>query len=43
MNPVEDINFLYLFETSENHRYFMFPGGTKGNIDQEWDKQLQYR
>ena len=44
MNPVEvNVNFLYPLETLENHRFFMFPGGTKGNIDPKWVKQQQYR
>ena len=33
---------LYLLEISENHRFFMFLGGIKGNIDQKWAKQLQF-
>ena len=44
IKPVEvNANFLYPLETSENHRFFMFSGGTKGNIDPKWVKQLQYR
>ena len=44
MKPVEaDVNFLYHLETSENHRFFMFLGGKKGNIDSKWVKQQQYR
>ena len=44
MKPVEDnVNFLYHLETLENHRLFMFLGGTKGNIDPKWVKQQQYR
>ena len=30
-------------ETSENHRFFMFSGGTKGNIDPKLVKQQHYR
>ena len=34
MKPVEvNVNFLYHLETSKYHRFFMFSGGTKGNID----------
>ena len=34
MLPVEvNVNFLYPLETSENHRFLMFPGVIKGNID----------
>ena len=34
MKPVEvNVNFFYPLETSENHRLFMFPGGTNGKID----------
>ena len=30
MKPVEiNVNFLYHFETPENHRFFMFLGGRK--------------
>ena len=44
MKPVEvNVNFLYHLETSENHRFFMFLGDTKGNIDPKWVKQQQYR
>ena len=44
MKPVEvNANSLYPLERSENHRFFMFPGGTKGNIDTKWVKQQQYR
>ena len=44
MKPAEvNVNFLYPLETSENRRLFMFPGGTKGNIDPKWVKQQQYR
>ena len=44
MKPVEaNVNLLYHLETSENHRFFMFSGGTKGNIDPKWIKQQQYR
>ena len=42
MKPV-DIKFLYHLETSENHRFFMFSGSRKGNIDPKWVKQQQYR
>ena len=44
MKPVEaNVNFLYHLETSENLRFFMFLGGSKGNIDPKWVKQQQYR
>ena len=44
MKPVEvNVNFLYHLETSENHRFFMLLGGTKGNIDPKWVKQQQYQ
>ena len=44
MKQVEVIvNFLYHLETSENHRFFIFLGGTGGNIDPKWVKQQQYR
>ena len=44
MKPVEvNVNFLYHLETLENHRFFMFLRGTKGNIDPKWVKQQQYR
>ena len=44
MKPVEvSVNLLYHLERSENHRFFMFLGGTKGNIDPKWVKQQQYR
>ena len=44
MKPVEvNVNFLYHLEPSENHRRFMFLGGTKGNIDPKWVKQQQYQ
>ena len=34
MGPVEvNVNFLYHLETSENHKFFMFLGGAKGDID----------
>ena len=37
MKPVEvNVNILYHLETSENHRFFMFLGGTKGNTDTKW-------
>ena len=40
MKPVEvNFNFLYPLGTSENHRFLMFSGGTKGNIDPKWVKQ----
>ena len=40
VRPVEvNINFLYPLETLENHRFFMFSGDTKGNIDPKWVKQ----
>ena len=43
MKPVEvNVNILYHLET-ENHRFFMFLGGTKENIDPKWVKQQQYR
>ena len=43
MKPVEvNVNLLYHLET-ENHRFFMFLGGTKGNIDPKCVKQQQYR
>ena len=38
-----NVNFLYHLETSENHIFFMFLGGTKGNIDPKWVNQQQYR
>ena len=38
-----NVNFPYPLETSENHRFFMFSGGIKGNIDPKWVKQLQYQ
>ena len=44
MEPVKvNVNFLYHLETSENHRFFMFLGGTKGNIDPKRVTQQQYR
>ena len=44
IKPVEvNVNFLYSLETSENHRFLKFPGGTKENIDPKWIKQQQYR
>ena len=44
MKPVEaNVNFLYQLETSEYHRFCMFLGGTRGNIDPKWVKQQQYR
>ena len=44
MKPVEvNVNFLYHLETSGNHRFFMFWGDTKGNIDPKWVKQQQYQ
>ena len=44
MKPVEvNVNFLCHLETSENHRFFMLLGSTKGNIDSKWVKQQQYR
>ena len=44
MKPVEvNVNFLYHLETLENHRFFMFLRGAKGNIDLKWVKQQQYR
>ena len=44
MKPVElNVNFLYPLKTSANHRFFMFPGGTKGNNDPKLVKQQQYR
>ena len=44
MKPVEvNFNLLYHLEISENHRFFLFLGGTKGNIDSKWVKQQQYR
>ena len=44
MKSVEvNVNLLYYLETSEKHRFFMFLGGTKGNIDPKWVKQQQYR
>ena len=40
MKPVEvNVIFLYYLETPENHKFFMFLGGTKGNIDPKWVKQ----
>ena len=43
MKPVEvSVDFLYHLETSKSHRFFMFLGGTKGNIDPKWVKQQQY-
>ena len=43
MKPAEvNVTFLYPLETSENYRFFMFPGGTKGNNDAKWVKQQQY-
>ena len=44
MKPVEvNVNFSYHVETSENHIFFMFLGGTKGNIDPKWVNQQQYQ
>ena len=44
MKPVEiNGNFLCHLETSENHRFFMFLGDAKGNIDPKWVKQQQHR
>ena len=44
MKPVEvNVNFLHHMEASENHRFFMFLGGKKENIDPKWVKQQQYR
>ena len=40
---VVNVNFLYHLETSENHRFFMLLGGTKGKIDPKWVEQQQYR
>ena len=43
MKPVEvNVIFLCHLETLENHRFFMFLRGTKGNIDPKWVKQ-RYR
>ena len=40
MKPVEvNVHFLYHLETLE---FFMFLGGSKGNIDLKWVKQQQY-
>ena len=40
MKPVEvNVNFLYPLETPENHKFLMFLGGTKENIDPKWVKQ----
>ena len=40
MKPVVlNVNFLCHLETSENHRFFMFLGGTEENIDPKWVKQ----
>ena len=40
MKPVEvNVNFLYHLETSESLKFFMFLGGTKGNIYPKWLKQ----
>ena len=37
MKPIEvNVSFLYHFETSENHIFFMLLGSTKGNIDPKW-------
>ena len=38
-----NINFLCTLQTSENHRFFMFSGDIKGNINPKWVTQLQYR
>ena len=39
IKPVDaNVKFLYHLETSENHRFFMFLGSTKGNIDAKWVK-----
>ena len=38
-----NVTFLYFLETSESHRFLMFPGEIKGNIDPKRVKQLQYR
>ena len=45
MKPFDvNINFLYPLETlKKKHRFFMFPGVTKANIDPKWVKQQQYR
>ena len=44
MKPVEvNVYFLHHLETSENHNFFTFLGGTKGNIDLKWVKQQQYQ
>ena len=44
MKPVEvNVNLLYQLETSENHRFAMFLGVTKGNIDRKLVKQQQYQ
>ena len=44
MKPVEvNVNFLYDLETSENHKLFIFLGGTKGNTAPKCVKQQQYR
>ena len=33
---------LYPMEASESHRFFMFSGGIKWNIDLKWVKEQQY-
>ena len=38
-----NVTYLYFLETSESHRFLMFPGEIKGNIDPKRVKQLQYR
>ena len=39
MKPVEaNANFLYYLETSENHRFYMLLGSTKGNVYPKWVK-----
>ena len=44
MKQVEvNVNFLYHLETLENHRFIMFLGDAKGNIDPKWVKQQHYR
>ena len=43
MKPVEvNVNLLYHLET-KNHRFLMFLGDTKGNIDPKCVEQQQYR
>ena len=44
MKPIEvNVNFLYHLETLENHRFCMFLGSAKGNIDPKWVKQQHRR